>query len=756
MPSIKINGKNVSIPPLPLRPRTPAQKYAASNTREPHHGPLSAWLKNAIATSFPRGETDTTDLDSDEVLCSVHMRYSKAADDGTIFEGPDKYHLFMSIETPSNARVANSYNLSPYLTLGHWIGSHQDGDAPAWTAYLTKDVVYHFRQDRAFMARFVCGLTGIWVASVASLTVSPGMINWAIANAKGTRALSEVKYQRRRLIARLQRDAKSTSGLQDSLAVEEDLVEVQFPLADTTNWQRGNGCALDILFNLPKRDKDRKTATKTPKEVARDALGRDAARARGVRVRAASVWRRQAAGASSDSPKRDAGARGMCGKGGQIRLARCTSAGRRAKAAVESGEDVDGDAVRPQVLCQNVRKLKTKSGGKSARDDIGGASVGESGVEVEVGGRARACVGGDGACTVARGVTHVSRCGAYVGRSRRLRAMCGVATVGNARMCGGGAPQSRRTRRLGMGMCTAAAWLGMWNFPGGDGRERRAVHLRLVGALCARRAKGSSVFCVRTGTRRRRHVLRGYCEGVCVRARGGADVLGGRQGGEGGRGERRSCATLPAAARRRRFAHLFGGGLLKKSRTLTRVNTKAAQQLIMQTTELLREPNETMHPAWLGRVAGRNFASRWWWKERGRQKAVQLPLWEVTPLALDHNKPTRRRVVLLTLKHIYVSHRFLASALLRLATLEADGVDLPPELSDLLDHADDRLQHRPQPGCYGIWSEATLLSYYFGVSTKILVCVKPLNDFNGLTHQYLICYQCHQIDFALPLKTSNL
>ncbi|KAJ7724111.1 hypothetical protein B0H16DRAFT_1472551 [Mycena metata] len=92
MPSIKINGKNVSIPPLPLRPRTPAQKYTASNTREPHHGPLSSWLKNTMATCFPRRETDTTDLDSDKVLCSVHMRYSK------------------------------------------------DGDVPAWTAYLTKDM----------------------------------------------------------------------------------------------------------------------------------------------------------------------------------------------------------------------------------------------------------------------------------------------------------------------------------------------------------------------------------------------------------------------------------------------------------------------------------------------------------------------------------------------------------------------------------------------------------------------------------------
>ncbi|KAJ7023403.1 hypothetical protein C8F04DRAFT_183383 [Mycena alexandri] len=44
-----------------------------------------------------------------------------------------------------------------------------------------------------------------------------------------------------------------------------------------------------------------------------------------------------------------------------------------------------------------------------------------------------------------------------------------------------------------------------------------------------------------------------------------------------------------------------------------------------------------------------------------------------------------------------IPEHILASALLRLAALEADGVDLAPELSDLLDHADDdTLQYRPQ------------------------------------------------------------
>ncbi|KAJ7780914.1 hypothetical protein B0H16DRAFT_1710172 [Mycena metata] len=235
---MKINGKTFVPPPLPLRPRTPAEKFRASNAREPHHHPLSAWLKNAMAIS-PRGEKDTTDLEDDEVLCCIHMLHNQAPIDNTIFLGPDRYHLFMSIETPSSAGVARAYNTSPYLMLGHWIGSHNDGDAPPWTAYLTKDVPYHFRQYRDFMVRFVSGLTDIWVGDIAKQTVSPAMINWAIANAKGTGALSEVKYQRRRLIARLEREAAASTDLDERLVLGSEALQATTLLRESTNWRRG-------------------------------------------------------------------------------------------------------------------------------------------------------------------------------------------------------------------------------------------------------------------------------------------------------------------------------------------------------------------------------------------------------------------------------------------------------------------------------------------------------------------------------------
>ncbi|KAJ7749139.1 hypothetical protein B0H16DRAFT_1551701 [Mycena metata] len=227
---MKINGKTFVPPPLPLRPRTPAQKLAASNAREPHHAHLGAWLNNVIH-SYPK-DSDTTELDADEVLCSVHMRYKKVRperpDDGTIFEGPDLYHLFLSVDTPSNARIAAVYNTSPYMMLGHWTGSSGDGDAPLWTQ-LTPDHVYRFRERRGFMARFVCGLTDIWVADVVSQTISPRMMNWAVANAVGTPSVSVVKYQRRRLITKLKGDAAAAQALRDA----------QFPLRKGTHWQRG-------------------------------------------------------------------------------------------------------------------------------------------------------------------------------------------------------------------------------------------------------------------------------------------------------------------------------------------------------------------------------------------------------------------------------------------------------------------------------------------------------------------------------------
>ncbi|KAJ7168971.1 hypothetical protein C8R46DRAFT_1350429 [Mycena filopes] len=236
---MKINGKTFHPPPLPLRPRTSAERHRASNAREPHHHPLSAWLKNAMATSFPSGEKDTTDLDADEVLCSVHMRYSKAPDDGSIFEGPDRYHLFMSIETPVHAGVERRYNNSPYLMLGHWIGSHEDGDAPPWTSFLTNDVVHRFRQYRDFMSRFLCGLTDIWVGDLVNATISPAMINWAIANAKGTTVFSQVKYQRRRLIARLEREERRASDTMSVMDLGAQVRDAKFPLRNTTNWVRG-------------------------------------------------------------------------------------------------------------------------------------------------------------------------------------------------------------------------------------------------------------------------------------------------------------------------------------------------------------------------------------------------------------------------------------------------------------------------------------------------------------------------------------
>ncbi|KAF8167018.1 hypothetical protein K438DRAFT_1774762 [Mycena galopus ATCC 62051] len=113
--------------------------------------------------------------------------HEKAVDDGTIFEGPDMHHLFLTVHTPSNANLPSGHHTSPYMMLGHWIGSSDDGDAPPWTRYMTPDYLYRFRQPRAFMARMVAGLTPIWIGDLVE---------------RGTLVENTVKYQRRRLAAR--------------------------------------------------------------------------------------------------------------------------------------------------------------------------------------------------------------------------------------------------------------------------------------------------------------------------------------------------------------------------------------------------------------------------------------------------------------------------------------------------------------------------------------------------------------------------
>ncbi|KAJ7646267.1 hypothetical protein DFH06DRAFT_1424120 [Mycena polygramma] len=201
-----INGKPFiqALPPLPRRPLTNAQRLAASDIRQSHQADLSQWLKGNIY--YCPNESDLYKLDADEVLCTVRMRYRKADDDGSIFQGPDLYHLFLSIETPSCAGVPSPHHNSPHLMLGHWSGSHEDGDAPDWTKYMCADRAYTFSESRPFMARFVCGLTPIWVGDVSQQTVSPRMMNWAVANARGTRALTQVTLQRRRLMLRLSQE----------------------------------------------------------------------------------------------------------------------------------------------------------------------------------------------------------------------------------------------------------------------------------------------------------------------------------------------------------------------------------------------------------------------------------------------------------------------------------------------------------------------------------------------------------------------
>ncbi|KAF8125687.1 hypothetical protein K438DRAFT_2001912 [Mycena galopus ATCC 62051] len=222
---MKTNGNSFikSLPPLPPRPRTSTRRLYASDTSQPHHAHLNHWLKNIH--TLPKDQ-DTAELEADEVLCTVKMCYKKAVDDGTIFEGPDMHHLFLTVHTPSNANIPSGHHTSPYMMLGHWIGSSDDGDAPPWTRYMTPDYLYRFRQPRAFMARMVAGLTPIWIGDLVEQTVSRRMANWAVANARGTLVENTVKYL---LLSTSTAGCEGSSGGAHSLGSGEKLTSA-FPV----------------------------------------------------------------------------------------------------------------------------------------------------------------------------------------------------------------------------------------------------------------------------------------------------------------------------------------------------------------------------------------------------------------------------------------------------------------------------------------------------------------------------------------------
>ncbi|KAJ7834059.1 hypothetical protein B0H14DRAFT_3462324 [Mycena olivaceomarginata] len=81
---------------------------------------------------------------------------------------------------------------SPFICLGSFVGSKDDGDAPPWTSILKPGQTHYFLETTAFAATVMCGMTDIKVESVSSQNISSRMCLWARSVSAGTRVEADV------------------------------------------------------------------------------------------------------------------------------------------------------------------------------------------------------------------------------------------------------------------------------------------------------------------------------------------------------------------------------------------------------------------------------------------------------------------------------------------------------------------------------------------------------------------------------------
>ncbi|KAJ7163176.1 hypothetical protein C8R46DRAFT_1102630 [Mycena filopes] len=146
---------SLSTKPKALPPRSRVSSFAQRllDARHKAQAPIEEWLTKNLHT-WPN---NLDDLDADDVLCQVRMRFTKEKQDDTIYYGPDYYTLWLHIDGRSRC------NSSPMVILGKHRGSSSDGDAPAWTRTLEHGKSYH-----------------------------PAMLDWAVANAINTADVDKI------------------------------------------------------------------------------------------------------------------------------------------------------------------------------------------------------------------------------------------------------------------------------------------------------------------------------------------------------------------------------------------------------------------------------------------------------------------------------------------------------------------------------------------------------------------------------------
>jgi hypothetical protein len=80
----------------------------------------------------------------------------------SVFKDPDMYLLSLHVYAPKCGP-------SPFICLGFFVGSKDDGDAPPWTSILKPRQTHYFLETTAFAATVMCGMTDIKVESVSSV-----------------------------------------------------------------------------------------------------------------------------------------------------------------------------------------------------------------------------------------------------------------------------------------------------------------------------------------------------------------------------------------------------------------------------------------------------------------------------------------------------------------------------------------------------------------------------------------------------------
>ncbi|KAJ7735401.1 hypothetical protein DFH07DRAFT_112822 [Mycena maculata] len=128
--------------------------------------PLDKWLSDSRVFYFTPEVPITKANPQYEVLVNIWMSHQRGEVEGD-YRDPDSFTMWMQVETPWAAGL--DITRSPMVRLAHYLGSRDDGDAPAWLE-LIKGENYSFVQAREWMAKVLCGLSDLWVGDVVNGT----------------------------------------------------------------------------------------------------------------------------------------------------------------------------------------------------------------------------------------------------------------------------------------------------------------------------------------------------------------------------------------------------------------------------------------------------------------------------------------------------------------------------------------------------------------------------------------------------------